>query len=227
MTGIHSFRAKTWLRLILPAVIYSLLFALIVIFPLYIFHISEISLSLQSATSVSLLGFALIELIILALVVYWLKKDGRSLKDLGLGKPTTRKALALGVLVGLLWAGGIVADLGFKAEQLLTLDQFKLWGILTGIVIAFSEEVIFRGFLITELKRLKYNVWIQLLVSSLLFAFIHGPTAPFAFVLGIILGGLYIFSRYSLTPIIVAHILVILLVEPYLVMESVAEFYKF
>lgn len=74
--------------------------------------------------------------------------------------------------------------------------------------VAIWEEVIFRGFLLTRLKRLFGNWWLAIPASAVLFALGHGYQGVLAMVitgiLGVILGVLFVW-RKSLVPCIVYH----------------------
>jgi membrane protease YdiL (CAAX protease family) len=82
--------------------------------------------------------------------------------------------------------------------------------LLLGACPAFAEEIIFRGFLLTRL-----HAWVRswpavVIVGSLLFALVHvyqGFSAVvLIFLLGIVLGGLFVWRR-SLLPSMVLHLL--------------------
>ena len=70
---------------------------------------------------------------------------------------------------------------------------------------AFSEELFFRGALQKALLRLSTKPWLAILMSSLIFALLHGTVFKFIpiFVLGILLGTVYHFTRNLWYPIII------------------------
>jgi membrane protease YdiL (CAAX protease family) len=85
-----------------------------------------------------------------------------------------------------------------------------VWAFLCGVV-AFSEEITFRGYLISRIGRLTGGrVWIGVLISSLAFAsgHLYQGFGGFAliFVYGLMFAGLYLSTR-SLFPGIIAHFL--------------------
>ena len=81
-------------------------------------------------------------------------------------------------------------------------------GILIGqvIIFPFFEEIVYRGILLKELTK-KYKPWIALIISSLLFSFSHLSSLmiPYTFVLGLLLGWIYIKTK-SLLAIIFSHL---------------------
>lgn len=71
---------------------------------------------------------------------------------------------------------------------------------------AFLEELLFRGFILGNLR--KYGEFPALLISSLAFAFMHGTflQMPFALLSGLVLGFIYLKSN-SILPSIIVHFL--------------------
>ncbi len=73
------------------------------------------------------------------------------------------------------------------------------WGVLfTAISAGFCEEVIFRGYMITGLKRANQNAAVAILLSTLSFVFMHGAI-PIPFFLIFYLIGLILALIYHLT----------------------------
>lgn len=84
-----------------------------------------------------------------------------------------------------------------------------LWAMLS-IGAALSEELVFRGFAITRLKRITGRFWIGAILSSLAFSAGHlyqGVAGVFlTFLYGMLFAGLFA-ARRSVFPCIVAHFL--------------------
>lgn len=179
--------------------------------------------------------FGLSSTIIIIGIIIWLRYKNRSLRDLGWGKPTKFVAVVIGVLFALALSGMI-----FMNNRRLGVE-FNLWEIsivrivgILGTVIAggFAEEIAMRGLIMTELNRIGVKNWVQILVSSLCFASYHN--LQFLFVnfesvifaigmvistfMGCIFAGIYLLGQRSLTPSIVSHSLVNIIVEPYHIM---------
>jgi membrane protease YdiL (CAAX protease family) len=79
--------------------------------------------------------------------------------------------------------------------------------LLGGVAAPFGEELIFRGVLY-KLLRERWGLWPGVLVSSLIFALVHGDIAVgvSAFVLGIILALVFEYSR-SLWASVLVHVI--------------------
>jgi uncharacterized protein len=79
--------------------------------------------------------------------------------------------------------------------------------LLGGVTAPFAEELLFRGVLYPLLRN-RWGLWPGVLVSSLIFAVVHGDIAVgvSAFVLGIILALVYEYSR-SLWSAVLVHVL--------------------
>jgi membrane protease YdiL (CAAX protease family) len=81
------------------------------------------------------------------------------------------------------------------------------------ITAAICEETMFRGFAITYLRRLLRSTWLAVLLSTLVFAYMHGGlrqgAAKFGvrFVLGLVFAGIYLW-RKSLPPAMLLHFLI-------------------
>lgn len=149
-------------------------------------------------------------------------------------QPATRRGwiIALFVLiieVFILYLGWIK---GFKK-----LFDTSTFGISMSIVPSFdglTQEIVFRGYLILRLARSGISHTWQIVVSGILFAAIHIPYVAFpsqdlitlintsliplagTFGLGAAWAFTFQQSEYKLAPVVVSHILVIALVQPWL-----------
>ena len=93
-----------------------------------------------------------------------------------------------------------------------------LAALLMGTTAGFCEEVLFRGFLMTEFLKAGYDKWTQVIIPGLAFGLSHagylnqgllpwlGIAVPVACI-GMIWGAAYLIGRRSLVPTIVAHFL--------------------
>jgi membrane protease YdiL (CAAX protease family) len=149
------------------------------------------------------------------------------LADLGWRQPTTRLAIISGAVLGLFWGVlGTFSYLQFNPEaNLFELSLFRLFTALVGAGAATLEDLITRGFVMNELRRLNSPTWMQLVASSLLFALYHTVWGfniiafIFSLVYGLLLGGLFILGKRSLTPVILGHSLALLVGEPFLTLS--------
>jgi membrane protease YdiL (CAAX protease family) len=117
------------------------------------------------------------------------------------------------------------------------LTDWSALRIMSAVMVAISagvcEETIFRGFIMTQAKDAGLPLWAQILASALLFGGAHAgwgflqgsanwPAAIGAMVSTAILGGLlavaYALAKRSLWPVIIAHGLIDLIAEPWLML---------
>ena len=128
--------------------------------------------------------------LILAVMLGWMRRNGRTLADLGWRQPTTLLAIVLGTLLGVFWAVlGTFSYLQFNPDaNLMELSLLRLFTALVGAGGAIMEDLITRGFVMGELKRLKTPTWLQIIASSLLFALYHTVWAfnPLSFAFSVV-----------------------------------------
>lgn len=165
--------------------------------------------------------------IVFAVMCWLMKKESLTFGDLGWGRPTTKKALVSGAIFGVVW--GIFGIMGFLQSNpginIFQFDLFRLAVIVMGIVIATGEDVITRGYVMSQLQRLGAGQWLQVLGSAILFGLYHSiwGFSVFGFVgslvYGLILSGLFLLGKHSLTPVILSHALTFAIGEPFLTMS--------
>ncbi len=185
---------------------------------------------LQLAALLLDIGFAIGMAIILGLIVFWQRSHGETLAELGWRKPTTPLAIILGVVVGVLWLA--LSYLG--AMHLLPHSNFfaitwiRIVMALLGIFIATAEEIMMRGFFMTQLRRVGVPTWIQIFASGACSAIYHGlqnftlaGLLP-SFILFSILAGIYVLGKRSITPTAIGHSMIHFLGDPYLTMLILA-----
>ena len=120
------------------------------------------------------------------LPTFWLVRqvEKEKLVSLGLTKKNLFPAIYWGVGLGVIFAAeGLVTNiLKYQGLHLpeLNYSPLSLIGlILLSFVTAFSEEIVFRGYIFTRLWRIWQNEWLANLVSAFLFALIHLPIGLF------------------------------------------------
>jgi membrane protease YdiL (CAAX protease family) len=190
------------------------------------------SLDVRTATGWQVVFFLVPLAVILAVLRGWMGRHQRSWADLGWGRPAPPAAMVLGAVVGLGWGVlGTFSYLQFNPDaNILELSLFRAFTALVGAGGAVLEDLITRGFVMGELKRLGAATGVQVLASSLLFAAYHSLWGfnifgfAFSLIYGLILGGLFVIGKRSLTPVILGHSLALLVGEPFLtlsLMESI------
>ena len=166
-----------------------------------------------------------------ALVLIWLVARPRELAE-AFGA-TRRSSTSEGWLIALaivaVEAGvmfGLILDVG---RQALLPSAVNLTGSIAPLLDGVTQEIFFRGYLILRLRRGGHGLFVQLLVSSLAFAAIHIgyvgegwsqalPPLLGTLGLGAALGWAFIRGGHSLRPPILAHMLILVLVQPWLAM---------
>jgi hypothetical protein len=154
-------------------------------------------------------GFALAAVVVVGTIVLWQRAHGETLADLGWRRPTTRVAIVVAVVYGLLWTA-----LGYaRGGDPLALSWERPVMMLIGPFLAFAEELAMRGFFMENLRRGGVPTWLQVVASGVLMGGYHGIVglhysltyAASSAVLFTIVAAIYVLGRRSLTPGLLAH----------------------
>jgi membrane protease YdiL (CAAX protease family) len=175
-----------------------------------------------------LLGTIAGELAAFGVLAWWLRRRGTRLRALGLGTPTNWRGIALGLGVAAGYTGFTAALNPSVGPHLLSFTLLKALAVVAALVAGVVEETLFRGYLMTSLQAMGRGRIIQVLMSGAAFALAHfyGFVSPatllatfgFTFVLGAAQAVTYLVGNRSLTPVIVSHALVDLVIEPWLLL---------
>lgn len=184
--------------------------------------------SLMQAAMWQQCGFAIGLAIIVSVIAQVQRRRGESLASLGWGRKTTWLALCLGLALGglYIWGCYFAAKQVLPDENVLALHWSRLLLAPLGIFMAFGEELMMRGFFMTELARARIATWLQIIASGGCSASYHALQNPTwegflpAFVLFSLHAGLYVAGRRSLTPTVLAHSIYHVFGEPYLLMMA-------
>ena len=155
-------------------------------------------------------------------VWFLLKNHGTSFRDLGVWRVGTWSAWAVALPLAVL---SILSNLRLFPRMQIPISYafmphgFHLFAaLILGVTAGFCEEVLFRGFLMTQFAKAGYGKTIQVLIPGLAFGLAHagylnqgflvwlGIVLPTAF-LGMMWGVAYLLGRHSLLPTMVAHFL--------------------
>ncbi|MCE5333474.1 MAG: CPBP family intramembrane metalloprotease [Desulfobacteraceae bacterium] len=188
-------------------------------------------MSLHPASASQLVAFCAALAIVIAWAWTWLKRTGRTWADVGWRRPAGWGPILVGTIVGILW--GLMGMMGYRQldpqADLFEMSVLRVFTALIGAGAAVCEDLVTRGLVMEELHRMGRSAWVQVGASSLLFALYHsvwwgnpyGAAASFtaSLVYGLMLSGLFIWGKRSLTPVILAHSLALIVGEPFLTMS--------
>jgi membrane protease YdiL (CAAX protease family) len=158
-------------------------------------------------------------------------------KNLGFGsdsfKPLTTWILA--VIVAMTYVVYTFRVIPFVRSKQHEISLFKLVGILSAVVGGIFEEAIFRRWLMDYLMFGGFGPIIQVVLSGVIFGLAHGswllakgefkfalPAILSTAVLGTFLSGIYLLGERNLGPYIFAHILINIVIEPWLMLSAVS-----
>ncbi|MCL1702755.1 CPBP family intramembrane glutamic endopeptidase [Lysinibacillus sp. Bpr_S20] len=123
----------------------------------------------------------------------------------------------------------------FVKAHLFTISWLKVIGVWAAIVGGIVEEVIFRHLLMEYLLTIGASDVMQILISGILFGIAHGlwvllkgdwkfalPAIISTTILGSLLAMLYIMAGRSTFAPILAHILINMFIEPWLMLSAVS-----
>jgi membrane protease YdiL (CAAX protease family) len=182
---------------------------------------------IETAVVVMLFAFVVGFSVILTVIFRFDEMRSGSFREklgrLGWGQPTRLAAIIVAVIAGLAWGALFLSTtLQFDPDaNLAELSVFRLVAILIAVFGAFLEDLITRGYVMNGLRQMNVPSWGQLVLSALLFALYHTIWAfnvfsfIFSVIFGLILGGLFLWGKRSLTPVIVAHLLPVIISEPF------------
>jgi uncharacterized protein len=179
-------------------------------------------LGLRPGTAITLGGVLAAELIALGGVRAYYKRKGIALKQLGWKTP----ARPVAILVVAWGAAALYIGFSFQIPEVRAnaaeISWFKAWGLLAGVGGAFLEEVIFRGYLMARMEQVKFAPIVQVLLTAVTFGVLHlgfGISGvACTFVLGLVLGGLYLLGRRHLLGPMLCHGVVNAVLEPWLLL---------
>ncbi len=193
----------------------------------------------EEREDVVLVGFLFgvtIQLMIVGLLLAFKQRDVEAaVESLKAKAPVAGWQIALTVAaVDIIFvAGGWLEEPGRMVE----FSKFAVVGSLLPAFDGFSQEVIFRGFILLRLRRARMTGWMPIVVSGLAFSLIHlgygsGGGGSIGAVLGPVFGtfGLgmawawaFQMSNYKLRPVLVSHVLVIILLQPWLALTYMGD----
>lgn len=193
---------------------------------------------LRQRVTVELTAALVAEVGVLLLLLLFLRRRGMTLGSLGLWRPAPMRGWIVAGLVAALFIGFTLA-LPLRAEKNLgEVSLFRTYNAVVATFVAgFVEEILFRGFVMTELQRSGWGNAAQVVISSLVYGAVHATwgvvTGMFTWELlgGAVIGTsvfgcfcavTYLVSRRSLMPVVVSHGMINLVIEPWMFMLAVS-----
>ncbi len=214
---------KVWFYIIWPPIVLNIggLLVIAAIYA-YMYAASPAPTTETIRVSFSQMQFALSVFIFLAewffagLLIYGYRKSNLSIRPLFSRTANWLEfrwlpAILLFVLFNAIFIGYLLylitrmPDLSYRD---LSPVQIGLFMFLTPLTAAFTEELIWRGHILSGLELEGKKSWVALLISAVSFAMIHGVFLPdklvVTFLIGLLAGAYYLRER-NLLPLIVTH----------------------
>ncbi len=182
---------------------------------LYVFIFVISGVSFETFSNYAFLAGMVVEYIFFGIVLWFLRRAGKHLSDIGLvmDKWPREVLLGLGLGVALFMLSGIlIAIMESFLPYALSREPRPLWASLLfgfALVTAFApiEEIIWRGYAVTFLRQ-HLNVWLAVIIASATFGLMHwwGGVALMVetSIVGVLLSGLYLW-RKNLVANIACH----------------------
>jgi uncharacterized protein len=230
-------RLYAWLSVLIASLIFCVLVGIGSALLRWLFSDYDAT-GLRPQVTLRLTGSVVSQVLTILLLILYLRWRNHSLLDIGLGRPSSTYGwLAAGVLTTLFIWLMLMGPLRGRAA-LTEISFFHLYNsIIAGLGAGFCEEMLFRGFVMSELSWAGAGRITQVLASGLLFGLAHvgwttlgphfkvrlflGTVIPTA-VLGMLYAGIYLIGGRSLMPVIVSHVITDMIIEPWLVLAALS-----
>jgi membrane protease YdiL (CAAX protease family) len=175
---------------------------------------------------------------LLAMIVI-LRLRGQTLADIGWPKRASWRGWFAAFVATAIYVGFAAAGPMLKGAPLLTdWSVFRIaTGLGVGITAGFCEEAMFRGFVMTQAQQGGAPLSVQVLLSAILFGAAHAGwggigAAHFSWgaaigasvstaILGLMLAITYALGRRSLLPVVAAHGIMDMILEPWLLLFAI------
>ncbi|MFJ7982758.1 CPBP family intramembrane glutamic endopeptidase [Lysinibacillus xylanilyticus] len=172
-------------------------------------------------------------------VIYWYINNPKRFIENGMGySPEMLLNLPMWFFTLLIVIGYIsytMIAIPYVKRNLLTFSWLKLIAIWAAIVSGIVEEVLFRHLLMDYLLSIELSYLSQVLISGIAFGIAHGawvllrgeikfalPAILSTTILGCLLAMLYIYTGRSTFAPIIAHVLINMVIEPWLMLSAIS-----
>lgn len=132
--------------------------------------------TLERTLSGTIINFCFAGIVLLFLAV---KKQG--VETVGLKQGNRKLSLIMGlVLAAILFFCNCLSDIIFEGQVFVPLNAILIY-IIYFFSVSLCEEIIFRGYILTRLYGIVRNVYIDILLSGVLFVLMHFPFRMIAY----------------------------------------------
>lgn len=196
------------------------------------------SRSIRRRATVAITGSMIGEIIVVSLLILFLRGRKQSLRDLGLWRFAPLRGWVVAILFTAIFLWLTFTSVLRGHAPLTEVSLFHVYNsLIAGIVAGFVEEIFFRGFVMTELKWSGFGGTVQVIVAGVLFGIAHSGWGLFSkhidwpaligavigtTILGAAFAVAYLASRRSLMPVIACHMVMDLLIEPWLIVAGLS-----
>jgi len=172
-------------------------------------------------------------------IFWWFFRDPSGFIDqMGFNQTATEIPLAwvLAIAVAVAYIAYTAKGVPTVRENFFRFNLLKIVGILAAFATGIVEELVFRQMLMDWLYSNDINVVLQVVISGVGFGIGHSCWAMFSgklstgfwaaihtTALGLLLAIIYIIAGRNVLPVIVAHFLINLFIEPWLILNAVKE----
>lgn len=193
---------------------------------------------IRSQATLRLTGSAAGELAAVLLLILYLRIRNRTLADIGFRWSSSIRGWIAAAVLTALYVGLVLIGPLRGHAALAELSLFHFYNsIVAGFAAGFCEEIVFRGFVMSELSWAGASRVTQVLASGVLFGLAHVGWAQFAStpdprillgavipttILGLLYAGIYLLSKRSLAPVIASHAITDVIIEPWLVLTALS-----
>jgi hypothetical protein len=159
-------------------------------------------------------------------------------QNLGFERETIAPPFAwiLATIIGIVYVLYTMRAIPFVASMQREISLFKLLGILSALVGGIVEEVFFRRWIMDMFMKGGFAPILQVIISGIAFGLAHTswtllakrdfkatlPTIMSTSILGIFLAIIYLAGGRNLGPCIFAHVLINIVIEPWLMLSAVS-----
>ena len=201
--------------------LYYVLLVAAIALPPFLLPVFGFKLNLRQGTTVTLGATLLAELVVALVLSLWIRRQSIRSSDIGFIRPSRLATMVPALLFAVLYATWTLTIPEVRSNA-LELSSFKLWGAAVSVFAAVVEEAVFRGFLMNELARAGNSPTVQVMVSAVGFALVHLGFGLWGImctsIMGAVLAIAYLWNGRSLAAPIVAHCLINLIIEPWLLL---------